>query len=63
MPHWVFFVMPGGLNAETGSDREGYESCLSPRGLGARNSQFFIDFAKSRRLGNGDPPVPKIDFT
>ena len=45
-------VVLGDFNAETGSDRAGYESCLGPHGFGAQNgnSQLLLEFAKSRGL-------------
>ena len=48
-------VILGDFNAETGSDRAGYESCVGPHGFGTRNenSQFLLDFAKSRGLWIG----------
>ena len=41
-------VVLGDFNAETGSDRAEYESCLGPHGFGDRkdNSQFLLEFAE-----------------
>ena len=43
----------GDFNASTGTDRDGYETCVGP--LGSRtvnhNSTKFLDFARSQGLG------------
>lgn len=42
----------GDSNALTGTERAGYELCVSPHGSGIRNSNssFLLNFAKSKRL-------------
>ena len=39
----------GNLNASTGTDRNGYETCVGPHGSGTvnQNSTKFLDFARS----------------
>ena len=46
------FIVLGDFNATTGTDRDGYESCVGPHGSGSRNesSSMLLDFAKSRRM-------------
>ena len=41
------------FNASTGTDRDGYETCVGPHGSGTvnQNSTKFLDFARSRGLG------------
>ena len=43
----------GDFNALTGTDRDGYEMCVGPRGSGTmnQNSTKFLDFARSHGLG------------
>ena len=43
----------GDFNASTGTDWDGYETCVGPRGSGTvnLNSTKFHDFARSRGLG------------
>ena len=61
IPGLIAMVMPrpSGLiyrhvtfNATTGTDREGYESCVGPYSSRSRDesSSMLLDFAKSRRL-------------
>ena len=42
----------GDFNASTGTDREGYETCVGPHGSGTmtQNSTKFLDFARSHGL-------------
>ena len=42
----------GDFNAPTGTDRDGYETCVGPHGSGTmnQNSIKFLDFARSRGL-------------
>ncbi len=42
----------GDWNATTGTDRDGYESCVGPHGSGLRDesSSMLVDFAKSRGM-------------
>ena len=42
----------GDFNACIGADRDGYESCLGPHGVGTRNinGSLLVDFAKSCKL-------------
>ena len=42
----------GDFNASTGTDRNGYETCVGPHGSGTvnQNSTKFLDFARSRGL-------------
>ena len=58
-------VVLGDFNAETGSDMAGYELCLGPHGFRARNgnTQFLLEFAKSRGLWIGGFLVPEINLT
>ena len=41
--------MLGDFNASTGTDRDGYETCVGPHGSGIvnQNSTKFLDFARS----------------
>ena len=43
----------GDFNASTGTDRDGYETCVGPHGSGSvnQNSTKFLDFARSHGLG------------
>ena len=45
-------IVLGDFNATTGTDRDGYQSCVGPHGSGSRDesSSMLLDFAKSRRL-------------
>ena len=45
-------IVLGVFNATTGSDRDGYQSCVGPHGSGSRerSSSMLLDFGKSRRL-------------
>ena len=45
-------IVPGDFNEITGTDWDGYESCVGPYGSGSRdgNSSMLLGFAKSRRL-------------
>ena len=40
------------FNASTGTDRDGYETCVGPHGSGSvnQNSTKFLDFTRSRGL-------------
>ena len=40
------------FNALTGTDRDGYETCVGPHGPGTvnQNNTKFLDFARSRGL-------------
>ena len=42
----------GDLNASTGTDNDGYETCVGPHGCGTvnLNSTKFLDFARSHGL-------------
>ena len=42
----------GDFNASTGTDRDGYETCVGPHGSGTmnQNSTKFLDFARSHGL-------------
>ena len=42
----------GEFNASTGTDRDGYETCVGPHGSGTmnQNSTEFLDFARSHGL-------------
>ena len=42
----------GDFNASTGNDRDGYETCVGPRGSGTvnQNNTKFLDFARSYGL-------------
>ena len=42
----------GDFNASTGTDRDGYETCVGPHGSGTmnQNSTKFLDFARSQGL-------------
>ena len=42
----------GDFNASTGTDRDGFETCVGPHGSGTvnQNSTMFLHFARSRRL-------------
>ena len=42
----------GNFNASAGNDRDGYETCVGPRGSGNvnLNSTRFVDFARSHGL-------------
>ena len=42
----------GDFNASTGTDRDGYETCVSPHGSGTvnLNSTKYLDFARSHGL-------------
>ena len=42
----------GDFNASTGTDRDGYETCVGPHGSGTLNqkSTNFLDFARSHGL-------------
>ena len=44
--------MLGDFNASTGTDRDGYETCVGPHWSGTvnQNSTKFLDFASRRRL-------------
>ena len=43
----------GGFTALTGTDRDGYETCVGPHGSGTvnQNSMKFLDFARSHGFG------------
>ena len=43
-------IVLGDFNATTGTDRDGYESCVGPHGSGSRHesSSMLIDFTKMR---------------
>ena len=45
-------LVVGDLNASTGTDRDGYETCVGPHGSGTvnQNSTKFLNFARSRGL-------------
>ena len=45
----------GDCNALTGTDRDGYETCVGPHGSGTvnKNSTKFLDFARSHGLNSG----------
>ena len=45
-------IVLGDFNATTGTERDGYQSCVRPHGSGSRDesSAMLLDFAKSRIL-------------
>ena len=45
-------IVRGNFNATTGTERDGYQSCVGPRDSGSRDESYsmLLDFAKSRRL-------------
>ena len=46
------FLVLGDFNASTGTDRDGYETCIGPHGSGTVNQNItkFLDFARSHGL-------------
>ena len=42
------FLVLGDFNASTGTNRDGYETCIGPHGSGTvnQNSSKFLDFAR-----------------
>ena len=51
-PKWDTLIVLGAINATTGTDTDGYRSCVGPHGCGSEDESFSIllDFAKSLRL-------------
>ena len=51
-PGEILFWSWGDFNASTGTDRDGYETCVGPHGSGTvnQNSTKFLDFARSHEL-------------
>ena len=49
----------GDFNSSTGTDRDGYETCVGPHGSGTvnLNSTKFLDFARSLGLTVADYSV------
>ena len=45
---WETFIVLGDFNATSGTDKDGYESCVGPQGFGSRDesSSILCDFAK-----------------
>ena len=39
----------GDINASTGTDRDGYETCVGPHRSGTVNCTKFLHFARSQR--------------
>ena len=51
-PKGYNLIVLGVSNAITGTDRDGYESCVGPHGCRSRDESFsmLLDIAKSQRL-------------
>ena len=52
MPRRDALLVLGDFNASTGTDRDGYKTCVGPHGSGTvnPNSTKFLDFARSHGL-------------
>ena len=52
VPRRDTLLVLGDFNASTGTDRDGYETCLGPNGFATvnQNSTKFLDFTRSRGL-------------